>query len=130
MKNKLLYGILIGLGSVVMLFMAFPIGMLIALAFWVYLGVLFWKRKRVFHEEIEPQLAKKQLKRLKILSIVAGISFIIAVVGIVTHNVQSSLPETKESLYFFIGIIATYIFILASVVSFVIFLKSRQNPNR
>ena len=112
----------------VMLFIAFPIGMFLALAFWIYLGVLFWKRKRVFHEEIEPQLAKKQLKRLKILSIVAGISFIIAVVGIVTHNVQSSLPDTKESLYFFIGIIVSYIFILTSIVSLVIFLKARQKP--
>ena len=65
MKNKLLYGILIGLGSVVLLFMTFPFGTIFALAFWIYLGVMFWKRKRVFHEEIEPQLAKKQLKRLK-----------------------------------------------------------------
>ena len=128
MKNKLLYGILIGLGSVVALLMAFPFGMILGLAFWIYLGVMFWKRKRVFHEEIEPQLAKNQLKRLKILSIVAGISFIIAIVGIVTHNVQSNLLETKESLYFFIGIIALYILILASVVSLVILLKARQKP--
>lgn len=124
MKNKIIIGILIGLGTVVMLFMA-PIGMFLSLAFWIYLGVLFWKRKRVFHEEIEPQLAKNKLKRL---SIVAGISFFIAVVGIVTHNVQSNLLETKESLYFFIGIIASYIFILTSIVSLLIFLKARQKP--
>ena len=128
MKNKLLYGILIGLGSVVLLLMAFPFGMIFALAFWIYLGVMFWKRKRVFHEEIEPQLAKKQLKRLKTLCIVAGISFIIAVVGVVMHNVQSSLSESEESFYFFIGIIPLYIFILTSVVSLVIFLKARQKP--
>ena len=124
MKNKLLYGILIGLGSVVLLFLAFPIGMIFALAFWIYLGVMFWKRKRVFHEEIEPQLAKKQLKRLKTLFIVAGISLIIAVVGIVMHN----LSESEEHFYFFIGIIPSYIFILTSVVGLVIFLKARQKP--
>lgn len=126
MKNKLLYRILIGLGSLLMLFF-FPLGMILSLALWVYFGVMFLKKKRILNEEIEPQLAKKQLKRLKTLSIVAGISFIIGVVGIVIHNVQSSLSETHEFLYFYIGILAWYIFILVSVISLVIFLKSRQN---
>ena len=128
MKNKLLYGILIGLGTVLMLFMAFPFGMLFALALWVYFGVMFLKKKRVFHEKIEPQLAKRQLKRLKNLGIVAGLSFIIAVVSIVVHNLQSNLSETHEFLYFYIGIIALYLFILVSIVSFVILLMLRQSP--
>ncbi|MEN8126124.1 MAG: hypothetical protein ABFR32_13470 [Bacteroidota bacterium] len=127
MKNKLLYKILIGLGSLLLLFF-FPLGMILSLAFWVYLGVMFLKKKRIFHEGIEPQLAKKQLKRLKILSIVSGISIIIAFVGLVMHNIQSSISETHEFLYFFIGLIPLYIFILISIISFVIVLKSRQNP--
>lgn len=128
MKNKLLYGILIGVGSIVMLFMAFPFGMIISLAFWIYLGVMIWKKKRVFHEEIEPQIAEKQLKILKKLCIVAGIFFIIAVVCIIIHNVQSRLPEPHETYYFIIGIIALYLFIIISIVSLVIFLKARQKP--
>ena len=128
MKKKLLNGILIGLGVTVMLWMAFPFGMIFALAFWIYLGVMFWKRKGVFHEEIEPGLAKKQLKRLKILVIAAGISFSIAIVGIIMHNVQSNLSETEESLYFFIGIVALYLFILTSAGGLVILIKGRQKP--
>ena len=128
MKKKLLSGILIGLGLVVLLWMAFPFGMIFSLAFWIYLGVMYRKRKRVFHEEIEPGLAKKQLKRLKILIIAAGISFTIAIVGIIMHNVQSGLSETEESLYFFIGIVALYLFILASGGGLVIFIKGRQKP--
>ena len=128
MKKKLLIGILIGLGLVVMLLMAFPYGMIFALAFWIYLGVMYRKRKRVFHEEIEPGLAKKQLKRLKILIIAAGISFTIAIVGIIMHNVQSGLSETEESLYFFIGIVALYLFILASAGGLVLFIKGRRKP--
>ncbi len=124
MKKKLL----IGLGLVVILLMAFPIGMIFALAFWIYLGVMYRKRKRVFHEEIEPGLAKKQLKRLKILIIAAGISFTIAIVGIIMHNVQSGLSETEESLYFFIGIVALYLFILASGGGLVIFIEGRRKP--
>ena len=128
MKKKLLHGILIGLGVVVMLWMAFPFGMIFSLAFWIYLGVMYRKRKSVFHEEIEPGLAKKQLKRLKILIIAAGISLTIAIVGIIMHNVQSGLLEIEESLYFFIGIVALYLFILASGGGLVIFIKGRQKP--
>jgi hypothetical protein len=128
MKKKLLIGILIGLGLVVMLFSPFPWGMIFALAFWIYLGVMYRKRKRVFHEEIEPGLAKKQLKRLKILIIAAGISFTIAIVGIIMHNVQSGLSETEESFYFLIGIVASYLFILASGGGLVIFIKGRRKP--
>jgi hypothetical protein len=128
MKKKILIGILIGLGLVVMLFSPFPWGMIFALAFWIYLGVMYRKRKRVFHEEMEPGLAKKQLKRLKILIIAAGISFTIAIVGIIMHNVQSGLSETEESLYFLIGIVASYLFILASGGGLVIFIKGRRKP--
>ena len=128
MKKKLLIGILIGLGLVVFLLMTFPFGMIFALAFWIYLGVMYRKRKRVFHEEMEPGLAKKQLKRLKILVITAGISFSIAIVGIIMHNVQSGLSETEESLYFLIGIVASYLFILASGGGLVIFIKGRRKP--
>src|SRR5210317_175535 len=113
MKKKLLNGILIVLGVIVLLWMAFPFGMIIALAFWVYIGVIFAKRKHVFPEDIEPEEGKKQLKRLKKLIIASGIFFIIAVVGIILHNVKSGLAETEESLYFFTGIIALYLFILA-----------------
>ena len=128
MKNKLVNGILIVLGSIVLLLMAFPFGMIFATAFWIYLGVLVFKRKRIFHEELKPQLAKKQLKRLKTMSFVAGISFIIAVVGILMHNVRSGISESEESLYFYIGTVTLYVFILATAIGIFIFLKSRQKP--
>ena len=124
MKKK----VLIGLGLVVMLLFAFPFGMIISLAFWIYLGVILRKRERVFHEEIDPGLAKKQLKSLKTLSLTAGISFAIAIVGIIMHNMQSGLLETEETLYFFIGIVASYLFILASGSGLVIFINGRQKP--
>ena len=67
MRKKLLNGILIGLGVVVMLWHAFPFGVILGLAFWIYLGVMYWKGKPVFHEDMDQGLAKKPLKRMKIL---------------------------------------------------------------
>lgn len=128
MKQKILYGILIGLGSIVLLFMAFPFGLIFALAFWIYLGVQFSTRKGVFYKEMSSETFEKKSKTLKKLFIAAGILFIIAVIGVVMHNAQSGLSETEESFYFFVGIGSSYVFILISVISAVIFLKAKQKP--
>ena len=129
MSKKLLNGILIGIAVVLMILIAFPYGMILALAFWIYTGVMVWKNKRVHHEEMEPILAEKLLKRLKALFVTSVIFFPIGIAGIIMHNVRSSLSETEESLYFLIGIIALYLFILASAGGLLIFIKGRQKPS-
>ena len=101
---------------------------ILAIAFWIYLGVMVWKRKSIFHEKMEPRLAEKRLKRLEATLILAGISFLVSIVGIIVHNVRSSQSEIEESLYFIIGIMALYVFILATAGGLVIFLKGRQKP--
>lgn len=124
MNKKLLIGILAGLGIVLMIFNPVVMGIL-ALAFWIYLGVMVWKRKSIFHTKMEPRLAEKHLKRLKAMLLLAGISFLVSIVGIIVHNVRSDLSGIEELLYFIIGITALYIFILASAGGLVIFLKGR-----
>ena len=114
MNKKLLYGIIGVLAVIVIIFLTFPFGMILALTFWIYVGVMFRKRKHLFQHKMEPQLAEKLLKSLKVCMIIAIVSFPIAIGGIIMHNVQYSLSETEEHLYFFIGIFATYIFVLAS----------------
>ena len=126
MNIKLLNGILIGLAVVIMIFSAFPLGMIIALAFWIYLAVMIRKEKRASNDKMEPELAKKYLKRLKAFLVVGGISFPIAIAGIIMHNAGSSLPDTEESSYFRIGIIALYVFMIASAGGMVIFLKGKK----
>jgi uncharacterized membrane protein YfcA len=127
MNKKLLIGILAGLGIVLMIFNPVVPGIL-ALVFWIYLGVMVWKRKSIFHEKMEPKLAEKHLKRLKAMLILAVISFLVSIDGIIMHNVRSSFSGIEESLYFYIGFIALEIFILASAGGLVIFLKGRQKP--
>ena len=129
MNKKLLNGILVALGAVVMLFLTFPFGMILALAFWIYLGVIVWKKRRVFNDKLEQGLKVKYIKRIKTFLIAAGISFPVAIVGVIMHNVRSSSSGTEEVLYFFIGIIALYLFVLASAGGLVTFLKGRKNQN-
>lgn len=125
MNKKLLMGILAGAGIVLIILNPAVMGFL-AIVFWIYLEVIAWKRKRIFHEKINPGLAEKLMKRLKAILILAGISCLVSVVGIIVHNVGSSLSESKKFLYFIIGITALYVFILASAGGLFIFIKGRQ----
>jgi len=126
MNIKLLNGILIGVAVIIMIFSAFPMGMLFSLAFWIYLVVMIWNEKNVFQGKMDPELAEKHLKRLKTFLIVGGISFFIAIAGIIIHKVQFNTFDAEASIYFRIGIFALYVFMIASTGGMVIFLKGRQ----
>lgn len=124
--KKLLNGLLTGVGIIVMLFFAFPWGIILSLVFWIYMGLNVRKQHSFFRPDLEVNLAGKLRKRLKGLLSVAIISFPLAVFGIVMHNVQSAQTGTEESFYFFVGIIAEYCFVLASAGGILTFLKGRQ----
>jgi len=121
-------GILVGLGVIVVIFSAIPWGIILALGFWIYFGVMVWKRKTVFGDIMDPELAEKRMKKMKIFMIAAAISFPVAIAGIIMHNVSSSLSGTEEALYFLIGIISLYLFIIASGGGLVLFIRGRQKP--
>ena len=127
MNKKLLIGIIAGLGIVLMIFNPLIMGIL-AIAFWIYLGVVVWKRKSIFNEKLEPGLAEKRLKMLKTFLILSGISCLVSFAAIILHNVRSDLSGIHESLYFIIAIIALYVLILLSAGGLVIFLKGQQKP--
>ncbi|MGQ8338005.1 hypothetical protein ACUNWD_15750 [Sunxiuqinia sp. A32] len=129
MKKKVLNRILVVFGVLVMMWMAFPFGMIFALAFWIYLGVLVLRKKPVYRNEMDPELAEMHWKRLKTLMIAAGILFPVATVGIIMHNMRSRALGTEEALFFFIGVIAMWLFVLLSAVGFILFLKGRKRPS-
>jgi hypothetical protein len=126
LNKNLLKGVLIVLGVVILLWMTFPFGIILAIAFWIYLGVLVWKKKHVFKDTTEQVLTKKYLKRMKTFLIMAVISFPIGIAGIIIHNIRSASTGNEETLFFFIGIIVTYVFVLASAGGLIIFIKGRQ----
>ena len=116
------------LGIVLMIFNPLIMGVL-AIAIWIYLAVMIRKRKRIFHEQIEPGSAEKLSKRLKTTLIVAAVSCLVSIGGIIVHNIRSSRSESEESFYFIIGIVALYIFILATAGGMAILLRGRQKNN-
>lgn len=126
MNRKLLTGIIIALGIVLTIFNPIIMGVL-AIPTWIYLVLMVRKRKTsIFHDQMEPRLAERHLKRLKVFLIVAGIMCLVSIAGIIVHNVLHGLSEIEESISFFIGIVALWVFIIAAACGLVIFLKGRK----
>jgi hypothetical protein len=97
------------------------------LAVWIYLVFVVWKKQtNIFHDQMEPKLAERRLKRLKTFLLVAGISLAVGIVGVILHNAIYGLSEIEEPVSFFIAISALWVFIIATIGGLVIFLKGRR----
>ncbi len=124
MMNKNLL-IRIGIGVAVL----FLVGALAlpALVAWICLVWIVWKRKtNIFHDQMEPKLAERHLKRLKVFLLVAGILLAGGIAGVVGHNAVYAMTEIEESVYFWIAIAALWVFVMATIGGLDIFLKGRR----
>ncbi len=130
MKRKLKIGTIVVFGIAAAIALAMLLAMLIAgalIAVWIYLAWMVWKKKtNIFPDQMEPQLAERRVKRLKIFLLVAGISFVVFIVGVILHNALYGLSEIEEPVSFIIAISALWVFIIATVGGLVIFLKGRR----
>ena len=126
MKKKLLIGIIVVFGIAAAIFM----NMLVAgalIVVWIYLVWMVRKKKtNIFHDQMEPKLAERRLKMMKVFLLVAGISFAVFIIGVILHNALYGLFKREELVSFFIAISALYVFDIASIGGLVIFLKGRR----
>ncbi len=94
---------------------------------WIYLVWMVRKEKtKIFHDQMEPELAERRLRRLKIFLRVGGISWAVGIVGVVGHNVVSALLEKEEPVFFTIALVGLGVFFIATIGGLVIFLKGRR----
>ena len=126
MKKKLLIGTIVVLGIAALIFMVTSVAFALIVV-WVYLVWMVRKKKaNLFHDQVEPKTAERRLKMLKAFLLVAGISFAVAIVGVILHNVLYALSEIEEHVWFLVAIVALYVFITATSGGLVIFLKGRR----
>ena len=94
---------------------------------WISLVWMVRKEKtKIFHDQMEPELAERRLRRLKIFLRVGGISFVVGIVGVIGHNVIYGLTEVEESVFFTIALLGLFVFFIATIGGLVIFLKGRR----
>ena len=117
MKKKLLVGAAIILGIAAMVFNVVTVALALVVV-WGCLIWMIWKKKA--------ELAEKYLKRLKALLLGAGISFVVAIVGVIMHNALYAMNEVEEHTWFLVAIVALFVFSTATIGGLVIFLKGRR----
>ena len=75
---------------------------------------------------MEPKLAERRLKRLKVFLLVAGISFAVFIVGVILHNALFGLSEIEKPVSMGIGFFGLIAFVIATIGGLVIFLKGQR----
>jgi len=94
---------------------------------WIYLVWRVRKKKtKIFHDQMEPKLAERRYKMLKVFLLVAGISLAVGIVGAVVHNVLFGLSEIEEPVSLVIGVVGLMAFCIGTIGGLVIFLKGRR----
>ncbi len=133
MNKKLLIGIIVlfvvlVIAAAIIRPMSIPFVLGLALiVVWIYLVRMVRKKKtKIFHDQMEPKLAERRLKRLKAFLLVAGISLAVEIVGVVVHNVLYGLSEIEEPVSLVIAIVGLWAFFVATIGGLVIFLKGRR----
>jgi cytochrome c biogenesis factor len=136
MNKKLLIGIIViivvGVGLVIAGAIIKPafitLGLVVALiGVWIYLGYMVQKKKaNLFDVQVEPRIAERLIKMLKIFLLVAGISLVVGIVGAILYNVLYGIKEIEEPVSFFVGVLGLFGFVIATIGGLVIFLKGRR----
>ena len=143
MNRKLLIGIIVVIvvfviaAAILGVIFKNPLFLINLLTGWIPLGVwiyLVWmvrkKKTNLFHDQMEPKLAERRYKRLKVFLLVGGISLAVGIIGVVGHNAVYALSETEEPVFFSIGLAALWVFFIATIGGLVIFLKGRRKQDK
>ena len=103
-----------------------PIAAILLVGAWIYLVWMVRKKKtNIFHDQMEPKLAERRLKRLKTFLLVAGIGFAV-VIGDILHIAIFRPPDYEGPVSIVIAWVGFMAFIIATIGGLVIFLKGRR----
>ena len=91
---------------------------------WIYLVFMVWKKKtNIFHDQMEPKLAERRLKWLKVFLLVVGLS-LATFIGFMLHIVIFGPPDYEGG--FFIAFFSIILLLIGLIGSLVILRKGRR----
>ena len=98
------------------------------LVVWIYLVFMVRKKKtNIFHDQMEPKLAERRLKRLKAFLLVAGISFAMLCVSMLLAGPIFHPPEeVMDNVVRYIEFSLSVVFTIATIGGLVIFPQGRR----
>ena len=133
MNRKLLIGIIVLFVGLVIAAAIIRPGFIPAVVGVALIGVwIYWvwmvrkKKAKIFLDHMEPELAERRYKMLKVFLLVAGISLAVGIVGVIVHNALHALLEVCESVSLIIPLLGFLVFVIATIGGLVMFLKGRR----
>ena len=85
------------------------------------------RKKKIRLTLVPSGMDERHRKMLKVSTLVAVISLVLGIVGVILHNVLGALSETEEEhIFFLIGIVGLMVFFIAIIGGMVIFIKGRR----
>ena len=123
MKRNVLIGLIV---LVIALAIAAVVGLAL-IGFWVYLVWMVRKKRiEIFPDRMEPELAEKRYKRLKLLLLVAGIALVVGIAGVIVYNVLYGVSDIEEPVSFIFGFVGLLLFVFATIGSLAVFVIGRR----
>ncbi len=100
----------------------------ILLAVWIYLVyVTLIKKTDLFHDQMEPELAERRLRRLKKFLLVAGISLAASLTSVLYAVIADPSEESAAGgVVFFILVFCSVMILIGTIGGLVIFLNGRR----
>ena len=100
----------------------------IPLAAWIYLVYVTLKKKtNLFHDQMEPELAERRLRKLKKFLLVPGISLAASIVVVLYAVIADPSEESAAGgVVFFILLFSVGLFLIGTIGGWVIYLKGQR----
>jgi hypothetical protein len=97
----------------------------ISLVAWILIVWMVWKKKTsIFRDQMEPRVAKKRLKLLKVSLLVAGVSLAVGIVSFIVGVI--TLGYEEEAVIFYIVLSSVLLFVIGNVSGLGIYLTGRR----
>ena len=95
---------------------------------WIYMVWMVWRKKtKISRDQMEPEIAERRYKILKVSLLAAGVFLLVGIIGAVVHNaLYIPLGETEEPVSFFIAIAGLSGFVAATTGGWIFYFIERK----
>lgn len=125
-------GLLVAAGNILQrtgvspIFLTGGIGVVLVGA-WIYMLWMVWKKKtKISHDQMEPGRVERRYKILKVSLLVTGVFLLVGIIGAVGHNAIYAMKEIEESVFFFIAIVGLFGFVIATTGGWIFYFIGRR----
>lgn len=94
---------------------------------WIYMVWMVWRKKiKISHDQMEPERAEKRYKILKVSLLATGVLLLVGIIGTVGHNAIYVMQKIEEPIFFSIAVVGLFGFVIATIGEWVFYFIGRK----